>query len=231
MNHFVTSALAVFVATLGAGLYFISKGTGRTERFFGLFWLGVSFWAFFVGKQFELLSWMSGFLWGWFLHLGCIFVPVLFLHFTLYLTELRKRFSWWLKLAYRGGLGFVLLNTFTDLFTGETIYRDSYAYPKPEVLYPLYIVFFQLIGAGTLVLLFRWGKKLPKEAKRMFYLFLVVHVLAYIGSMDNYLIMYDLRIFLLYPYGLYLILPYVVFGSFAVSKIQGIGVSKSQSCV
>ena len=163
---------------------------------------------------------MSGFTWGWFLHVGCIFVPILFLHFTLHLTRQTERLSLCLKLAYLIGIIFVLLNTFTGLFTGETIYRDDYAYPKPAVLYPLYIAFFQFIGAGTLILLLQWGRKFSGREKAAFYLFLVVHLLAYIGSMDNYLIMYDLRIFPLYPYGLYLILPYVVFGSFAIRKLQ-----------
>ena len=170
--------------------------------------------------QLELLKRMSGFVWGWFLHVGCIFVPIVFLHFTLHLTKQRKKLSWCLWLAYLAGITFILLNTFTDIFTGKTIYRDDYAYPKPEALYPLYITFFQLIGAGTLALLIQWGRALSGSAKPVFYLFLLVHVLAYIGSMDNYLIMYDLRIFLLYPYGLYLIIPYVLFGSYAIHKLQ-----------
>lgn len=220
MNHFVFSAFLVFLAASVAGSYFAFAKKNPGEQSFGFFWLSIAFWTFFVGAQSELLKWMSSFAWGWFLHTGCIFVPILFLHFTLRLTKQMERLSWCLKLAYLIGLIFVLLNTFTGLFTGETIYRDYYAYPKPAVLYPLYIAFFQLAGAGTLILLLQWGQKLSRSTKVTFYLFLVVHVLAYIGSMDNYLIMYDLRIFPLYPYGLYLVLPYVVFGSFAIRKLQ-----------
>ena len=220
MNHFVISAFIVFVFTLFASFYFVLRGREKTERLFGLFWFCVAFWTFFVGLQFELLKWMTGFLWGWLLHVGCIFVPMLFFHFTLYLTGTRSRFSWALRLAFLLGCSFLLLIPFTNLFTQEIVYRDHYAYPKPRVLYPIYIFFFQLIGVSTWFLLFRWAQKLGSSIRKMLYLFLFLHTLAYIGAMDNYLVMYDIRIFPLYPYGLYLILPYVIFGSYAMNKVM-----------
>lgn len=220
MNHFVVSAFVVFLFTLPAGLYFIFFGKGRSAKYFGVFWLSICFWTFFVGNQFGLLRKIPGFAWGLFLHIGCIFVPIFFLHFTLHLTGFRSRYSKWLKLAYLCGIVFILLIIFMDTFTGEIIYRDHYSYPRPQFLYPLYIILFQAIGLSTFILLLRWAKKLPQKTKMVFYLFLSTHVLAYVGSMDNYLIMYDVRIFPIYPYGLYLILPYVVFGSYAIYKLQ-----------
>ena len=115
---------------------------------------------------------------------------------------------------------FILLNSFGDLFTGENMFRTYYYYPKPSVLYPLYILYFQFYGLLSTWQIFRFRKKIPADLRKYLYLFLVVHILAYAGSMDNYLIMYDKLIFPLYPYGLYLILPYVLIGSFAFSKIQ-----------
>ncbi|MBI3999426.1 MAG: hypothetical protein HY351_02320 [Candidatus Omnitrophica bacterium] len=220
MNHFVVSAGAVSVCTLGAGIFFLLKRRTSAEWFFGLFWLSVAFWTFFVAAQFRFLEWMSGFVWGWYLHIGCILVPVLFLHFALHLSRTQERYALALKMAYGIAIIFVGLNTFTDLFTQETIYRESYAYPKPAVLYLLYILFFQAIGFWSAFLLFRWGNDLPVKSQKMLYLFLTVHIMAYAGSMDNYLIMYDIQLFPLYPYGLYLILPYVFLGSYAIRKLQ-----------
>ncbi|MBI4373059.1 MAG: hypothetical protein HY585_04980 [Candidatus Omnitrophica bacterium] len=216
MNHFVVSAFVVFLCALGAGIYFVWRQRSKAEWYFGLFWFSVAFWTLFVSAQFHLFKWISGFTWGWYLHLGCIFVPVLFLHFALHLTNHHKDYALVMKLAYGIATLFILLNTFTDWFTQETIYRDRYAYPKPAVLYPLYILFFQVIGFWTAFLLFKWSHTLPAKSRKLLYLFLTVHTMAYIGSMDNYLIMYDIRIPTLYPYGLYLILPYVFFGSYAI---------------
>lgn len=172
-----------------------------------------------MGLQVQWLSWISADLWGWFLHLGCIFVPVIFFHFAVRFSGDGE--SWILVVvAYLAGLVLVLLNTFSDSFTEGTVYREVYAYPKPSLLYPLYIIFFQLIGIWATVLIFRMKSMLPLDARAFLYLFLVVHLLAYAGSMDNFLIMYDIRFFPLYPYGLYFILPYVFLGSFAYLKLK-----------
>ena len=174
-----------------------------------------------MGFQLQLLKWMPGIIWGWFLHLGCIYVPVVFFHFAFYFSDKRQGFIF-VKIAYLIATIFILLNTFTTSFTQETIYRDFFAYPKPALLYPLYILFFQIVGFGSTLLLIQKGRGLPSNAWGIFYLFLIVYLLAYLGSMDNFLIMYDIRIFPLYPYGLYMIPPFVIFGSYAVSKLLSI---------
>jgi len=221
MNHFLTSAFAAFLFTGLAGIYFVSKKEA-TERFFGFFWLNVAFWTFFVAFQFQIQSWMSGFLWGLVLHLGCVFVPVLFLHFVLYFTESRSKYAFVLKLTYSFAIAFLLLDAFTSVFTGQIIYRDYYTYPKPAILYPIYILYFQVVGFWTLVLCLKLRKTVSSQARQWVDLFLVLHILAYIGCMDNYLIMYDIRFFPLYPYGLYLLIPYAILGSYAIVKFQAI---------
>ena len=220
MNHFVISASLVFICSLPVSVYFLSLRKRKVDHYFGLFWLSVAFWTCFVGFQFRWLTVLSDFMWGWLLHLGCISVPVLFAHFTLYLTDNRTRYAKALKLIYTVAAIFIGLNTVTNLFTSQTIYRDYYAYPKPEVLYPLYITFFQAVGLWTFILILEWRSRLAQESKPFVSLFLLVHVLAYLGCMDNFLIMYEHRIFPLYPYGLYLLLPYVVIGSFAFLRLQ-----------
>lgn len=219
MNHFLVSALAAFVFTGLAGIYFVLQKE-TTERFFGLFWFNAASWTLFVAIQFQLQQWMSGFLWGLTLHLACVFVPVIFLHFVLHLTQNRNKYSFALALAYFIAASFMFLDAFTPIFTGEIIYRDAYTYPKPALLYPLYILYFQIIGLWTLVLLLRLRKIVPSQAQKWLGLFLIVHILAYVGCMDNYLIMYDIQLFPLYPYGLYLLVPYAVLGSYAIFKFQ-----------
>lgn len=151
-------------------------------------------------------------------------VPVVYYHFVL---------KWKENLVGRGeatsplllaGYGlfflFLLLNSVTDLFTGEIILRAYYHYPKPAVLYPLFIAYFQFYGILSTWRIFEFRKKIPAQSRKYLYLFLTVHLLAYAGAMDNYLIMYDQLIFPLYPYGLYLVLPYILIGSWSFSKLQ-----------
>ncbi len=216
MNHFLLSAVLVFFLSLPAALYFIFKPSA--SRYFGFFWLAVAFWTFFVGFQFPIMNRMSSGTWGWWLHIGCISVPIVYYHFALVWTGNSNRRLLWI--GYGLFLIFMLLISFSSSFTGENIFRTYYNYPKPASLYPVYIAFFQFYGALSTWEIFQFRKKIRTESRVYLYLFLIVHLFAWAGSMDNYLIMYDRLIFPLYPYGLYLILPYVVIGSWTFLKLQ-----------
>lgn len=216
MNHFTFSAILVFFTSLLAALYFIFKS--GVHRYFGLFWLSVSFWTFLVGFQFSVLERISSHTWGWWLHVGCISVPLLFYHFSLIWSRSPNRGV--LRIGYGLFAAFLALIAFTNLFTAENVFRTYYNYPKPSLLYPVYITYFQVYGILATWQVFELRKKIPAARRQYLFLFLIVHLAAWAGSMDNYLIMYDQLIFPLYPYGLYFILPYVVLGSFAFVKLN-----------
>jgi hypothetical protein len=226
MNHFVFSAVVVFFSTLVSGVYFFYK-TSRAERVFGFFWLATAFWTLTVGFQHEWLSFLPDQIWGWFLHVGCISVPIVFFNFSVeYAASIEKkpdvRAKAFVVIGYLIAFAFVLLNTFTPWFTHTTVHNALYAYPKPAVLYPIYILFFQVFGIWATLILFRLRKAVPPAARKLLFIYLIVHLLAYAGSMDNYLIMYEIRIFPLYPYGLYLVAPYAVIGSLMIARINKI---------
>lgn len=220
MNHFIFSALVTFFSTLVAGIYFVLKKKS-TARIFGLYWLSIAFWSSTVAFQSHFLKLMPDYVWGWFLHLGCVYVPVFFFHFALYYSGYIKDELAALKISYAIATAFIFLNTFTPFFTHTTSYRDNYAYPRPAILYPLYFVFFVSIILWGTVLLFRSKRKLSIASRNRLLLFLILNILAYAGAMDNFLIMADIRIFPVYPFGLYLVPPYAIIGSYAVSRSLG----------
>jgi hypothetical protein len=115
---------------------------------------------------------------------------------------------------------FLILIAVSRLFTSEIIYRNFYAYPKPSIFYPIYIVFFQVFGFWGALLIFKWASQYSKGIRNRIYFFLFLQILAHVGAMDNYLIMYDIQWFPLYPYGLYLILPYLFFGSYLMKRLS-----------
>jgi hypothetical protein len=224
MNHFIVSAFLALITTLAVGVYFVIKGT-RDNRIFGIYWLSIALWSLFVSAQFQFLDWMPSFVWGWFLHLGCIFVPAFFFHFAVSISG-RTNLRLPLRVSYLTASIFVFLNTFTSVFTNTISYRDAYAYPKPAMLYPLYFIFFVGVVAWGTVLLIQRRKSLDVSERKYLNLFLLVHVLAYLGAMDNFLIMIDVRIFPLYPFGLYLVVPYAVLGSYAMTRLRRAGVPR-----
>lgn len=217
MNHFILSAGSAFVCSLLTSIAaFLKRKEGKNYGIFGLYWLSIAFWGFTVAFQFQLLNKVSGFIWGWFLHLGCIFIPVLFFHVAVRLSK-RESYLGWVFLAYLIAVIFNLLNAFTPIFTDGVSQRAAYAYPTPALIYPLYFFFFvALIIWGTLLLL---ASKEPSLAKKgLFAAFLVTHIFAYTGGMDNFLIMWDINLFPLYPYGLYMVTPYALVSLCLLSK-------------
>lgn len=217
MNHFIFSALLTFVSTLTAGIYFIFKEKS-TAKIFGLYWLSIALWSGFVAFQFQFLRVMPNYVWGWCLHLGCVYIPVLFFHFAVYYSGHLEDELNVLKVSYVIATTFIFLNTFTHFFTYETAFRDSYAYPRPAILYPLYFVFFVSIVVWGTILLLRPKRKFSRASQTRLILFSVLSILAYLGGMDNFLIMADIRIFPLYPFGVYLLVPYATIGSYAISR-------------
>ena len=217
MNHFVFSAVLTNITATISGFYFLFKKR-QTARIFGIYWLTIAFWSFTVAYQFQLLKVMPASVWGWFLHLGCIYIPVVFFHFALcYAGYIRDEVRA-LTVSYAIAALFLVINTFTPYFTRGTAYRDNYAYPTPAILYPLYFVFFVTLVIWGTILLFKPSRKLSVVSQRRLWLFLILNILAYLGAMDNFLIMADVRIFPVYPYGLYWVPPYAVIGSYVVSK-------------
>lgn len=209
MNHFILSAGLTFAFSLLTSIAaFLKRKEGKNYGIFSLYWLSIAFWGFTVAFQFQLLIKVSGFIWGWFLHLGCVFIPVLFFHVAVRLSK-RQGYRGWVFLAYLIAIIFNLLNAFTPIFTHGVSQRAAYAYPTPALIYPLYFFFFVvLIIWGTLLLL---TSKEPSLAKRgLFAAFLITHILACTGGMDNFLIMWDINLFPLYPYGLYMVPPYAI---------------------
>ena len=220
-NYFTNSAFFVSVFSFVIGISFArKKNKTPAVRFFGYFWLTVAFWTYFVFHQFELLRQMPDFWWGFLLHAGCMYVPLIYFHFALHLTGKREAHDLALKIGYGFVALFISLILFSQLFTGPIVYREAYAYPKPGVLYPVYIVFFQVYGFWGAFLILKWARKLSADIRRKIHVFLLLQLAAHVGAMDNYLIMYDINWFPLYPYGLYLILPYAILGSRTIQYLK-----------
>ena len=220
MNHFTTSALLASIFSFAVCVYSI-KGIGfgkRVSRVFTIYWFSIAFWSFFVGLQKQLLPILGEKLWGWFLHLGCLFIPTLFFHFALEATQRVPRLRAALKVAYGLTFVYLLLNSFTGVFTNGTAHRGAYAYPIPALLYLVYFVSFVIYLVWGTVLMVKLLPSVPLESRGPIGVFLASHALGYLGGMDNFAIMWDIRIFPLYPFGLYTVPLYALASIYALKR-------------
>ena len=227
MNHFTFSASLFSITSLATSLLALWHRPGsRIHRIFAAYWFSIGFWSFTVGWQSALIKKMSAFWWGWFLHMGCIFIPTLLLHFAFAYTRETRHRKMLLGSMYAASLVYLLLNTFTALFTSGTAYRDAYAYPRPSLLYPLYFITFVVsVCYGTYLFIRAKTRRDPNRAKGLRN-YLIAQVLGYTGGMDNFAIMADIRIFPLYPYGLYLGVLYAI--TALTGRIRAISTKQSR---
>lgn len=219
MNHFTFSAVLTCLFTLAAGVFFLSR-PGKLNKLTAAYWLNIAFWASTVGWQEQILKSVPANIWGQFLHLGCVVIPAVFLNWASVFSGHYSKQKKFVMACYGVTAAYLTLNAFTSLFTHGTSFRDMYAYPTPSTVYPAYFLsFIFMIVTGTYFILFP-KVKFKAESQKWVYVFLAVHGLAYTGAIDNFFIMADIRIFPLYPYGLYPILTYASIGSFALTRIS-----------
>lgn len=220
MNHFTVSALLTSVFSVAVCLYALTHRNGgrRVNRFLALYWCSIASWSFFVGLQAWFLVSIPATLWGWLLHLGALCVPATFFHFTLVLTQRVAKSRAALVIVYGLTALFLLLNSFTRIFTNGIAYREGYAYPIPALLYPVFFVtFVSFVSWGT-VLMLTHLRSIHSERRAPFIIFLIFHLLACLGGMDNFAIMWDIKIFPLYPFGLYAVVLYACTAIYAAKK-------------
>lgn len=219
MNHFIlSSVLASLFSSIASIRAFSHWNRGKIYRLYGIYWFSIAFWTFTVAFQFQLLESISDFLWGWFLHLGCTFIPVLFFHFVVVFTK-QNGYGKYLRAAYWVTVLFNILNAVTPFFTEGISRREFYAYPTPSTIYPGYVILFFILVVWGIKLL--WSFRKSVESGEKFYLGFVVSTMAgYVGGMDNFLIMWDIHIYPLYPYGLYLVVVYAMMSAQFLSQTE-----------
>ncbi len=219
MNHFTFSACVAFPICLAAAVVgLLRRPRTRLNQIFAAHWFSIAFWTFFVGWQVDLIQKLGAFWWGWILHLGCVMIPTFFLHFAFQYSGETGRGKRILTAAYGVSIAYLALNLATGFFTSGTAFRDAYAYPRPSLLYPMYFVtFVASIIYGTLLMI-RAGSKTGTGTRQALFIYLVGHALGYGGGLDNFLIMADIRIFPLYPFGVYLVALYGAVAFYVVQR-------------
>jgi len=146
LNLFAISGILITFTSSLMVLLMFTRGRQRLHYLWGIFCVSVVFWgvgAFLVGITKDP-SWAD--LWWRLTHIGVIFIPVLFFHFTYEFLQLKSR--WLVILAYIFGFLFLITNFVGDLFIAnmrwvfDQFYYDS---PPGPVYIPFTAFFFGLV--------------------------------------------------------------------------------------
>jgi hypothetical protein len=167
---------------------------------------------------------------GRLLHLGCIFIPVLFYHFSLAVAGADKQAKGTILAAYAVAVTYNVLNLFPGLFTAEIVQRVGYAYPRPiGPLYFSYFIFFALLVGFGLAALQKAVRSVAGDQAEGIRLFMALTLLGYLGGLNNFLIMIDVQLFPLFPYGLYLVAIYGVGAMYVLTRYDLLGIRSQRS--
>jgi signal transduction histidine kinase len=228
MNHIGLSSVLTFLTTgtLGFFVYFRNRQSKLYFIFF-LYCFSISFWSLFVTIQV-----LTGVKWIAFasaktLNAVAAFIPVFFLHF------LKEFFhdppgSWSHRLL--PGL-YGVATTFMVLSWANLLIRD--VAPKYDLSYlmvpsPSYIfliVFFVCSVAFGLLRLYLRFKIATGVRKNQIKYLLFGSILGYTGGFNNFLIIYDISIFPLNPFGNYAIAIYVMATAYAIAQYRLLDIS------
>jgi len=205
---------AITSTFLGFFVYFKNRKS-KINQLFALFCLSVAVWSyayyFWPGaadKKIALLSFQL-------LHIGAIFIPIVYLHFILVWLNLYKEKKAILKLGYLAS--FILsCFVFTPLFIKDMVPKLSFKYwGEPGILYHFFLFIFLTYAFYAFYLLLKaYQKSLGTRRKQIKYI-LIGTAIGYIGGATNYFLWYNIPI---PPVGNWSVTLYLIIVAYAIVK-------------
>ena len=222
-THIGLSALLTSVTTAALGSYVLVKNRrSNLYRVFSLYSFSIAFWSAFLAlhvftenRQFAILT-------GKYLHVGAAFIPVMFVHFVSEFFEDRKHIvnrAFLIVLYLMAGALVVLCLNGTLVSDVAPKYGIKYLMvANPGYIY--LVIFFSLCATWALSRLVRGYVAAEGLRKNQLKYLLFGSMLGYTGGVDNFLYLYDLTIFPLFPYGTYAIPIYVSSTAYAIAQYR-----------
>jgi len=214
MINYIGSHIVILVTNISLGVFvFLKDKKGILNRLWFLLSLCVGIYCFGFIKTIIATNDKSALLWGRFLYLGVIFIPTIFLHFSLaLLNESRKRRKI-LSIAYLLCIAFLILD-FTPWFIRDVAPIPPFNYyDVPGRIYPFFLLFFSVQIIYAHYRLFKSLKTLTSMKRNQIKYFFAATSIAFIGGATIFLPVYGIRI---PPYGSYLIALYPIIFSYAI---------------
>jgi signal transduction histidine kinase len=217
IDHYAISGLLTAISVFLLGAFVLYQNTGaRVNRHFSLLSVSISWWSLGLYLHATSVSRPWVLLWGRFLHIGAIFIPIFLYNLVVILVGKDQRKRRAMSVLYAIGLFFALLDL-TPLFISGASPKHGYAYwVDPGILYPPHVVLtvaLVLMSAWELFIKYRSSRGMVKN--QMLY-FLIAVLVGYGGGGLNYLLNYNISIFSISPYINYAILFYVAFTAYAI---------------
>lgn len=167
---FAFLSLLTAIANIALGLFILHRNHGQLlNRLFFLFTLFLFLWG--LGEFFlrSVVTIQEGLFWIWFIGLGSVFIPAIFLHFIITFVERPIR-PWVVGIIYGSATVFFILRQATPLLiSGVEFYSWGFSGVSGP-LFPLYAIYYLGFLVTALFLTFPIHKKNTKKRMQALYL-------------------------------------------------------------
>ncbi len=215
------TALTVFL--LGAFVYF-NKKDSPTSKIFFFYCFFISWWSFFQVLLSVSQHQKEALTWGRIMMAGDWFIPSLFVHFVIRLLEYKPS-KWLLPTIYSTSVvlsGLSLTSYLVEDAVPKLFLRH---FITPGILFPYGVLFFIFCVTWGL---YRLGKAwiyTSGPRRDQYGILFWSSLFGYVGGCGNFLLVFNISIPLLIPYGTYAVPIYVAATGYAIVRYRFLDIS------
>lgn len=183
MTHYIIASLLTFSTTLLLALFVYFKNKESSlNRVYAIYSLSMAVWSFSYFKMITSPDRVTGLLWSRALHIGALFIPILFLHFGMVLLDIHQKKR---KIIISGYLiSFILLALLpTPLFVVDAAPKFTFKYfIVPGILYHLFTGFFFICVVYNLYNLLKGFKSVQGVKRNQIRYVFIAYLIGYGGG-------------------------------------------------
>jgi signal transduction histidine kinase/uncharacterized membrane protein len=219
-ENFIISMAFTGITTLFIGFFVYYRiAKNKTNITFALYSWSISWWSLTQIGNVYGPSLEASWFWARMEQIGVVFIPTFFVHFVLTLLRLNRRRL--LRFCYAFSLIIAILSPTTSLLSPRAERKfDVINFGEPGFLYPVLILFFIVfIVYGLWKLLEAYKESTGAKKNQLKYL-LWPSMIGYLGGAANFLLVYDINIYPLNPFGTYFVGLYTFAIAYAIVKYR-----------
>jgi two-component system NtrC family sensor kinase len=221
--HIAISAALTLITTAALGCFVLLKNSkSRLYRVFSLYSFSIAIWSGTLALHVSTANHSFALFTGKYLHVGAALIPVLFVHFVSEFFGDSKRL---LARFILPGLYMIAIVFIVLCVNGTLVSKVAPKYGIRFLMvansdYIYLVLFFVLCALWGLFRLFKGYLGAQGLRRNQIKYLLFGSLLGYVGGVDNFLYLYDITIFPLFPYGTYAIPIYVSITAYAIIQYR-----------
>lgn len=219
-EHFIISMAFTGITTLILGIFVYFKNRkNKINVTFALYSSSIAWWSLTQIGNVYGPSLETSWFWARIEQMGVVFIPTFFVHFVVAFLELKRK--WLLRFCYTFSTIIALLSPTTSLISPRAESKFGIInFGEPGPLYHVLIVFFVIFIVYSLWKLLEAYKGSTGAKRNQLKYLLWPSLVGYIGGGANFLLVYDISIYPLNPFGTYFVGLYTFAIAYAIVRHQ-----------